>query len=70
MTIKAKLGLLAAGVVGLLAIMIGLVFFQSRDILNNQVNATGLEAAPNLAQQVNQYLGKLECFRQPKMPPV
>lgn len=29
MTIKAKLGLLAAGVVGLLAIMIGLVFFQS-----------------------------------------
>ena len=50
MTIKAKLGLLAAGVVGLLAIMIGLVFFQSRDILNNQVNATGLEAAPNLAQ--------------------
>ncbi len=35
MTIKAKLGLLAAGVVGLLAIMIGLVFFQSRDILNN-----------------------------------
>ena len=62
MTIKAKLGLLAAGVVGLLAIMIGLVFFQSRDILNNQVNATGLEAAPNLAQQVNQYLGKLEAI--------
>ena len=62
MTIKAKLGLLAAGVVGLLAIMIGLVFFQSRDILNNQVNTTGLETAPNLAQQVNQYLGKLEAI--------
>ena len=62
LTIKARLTLLGSGTVVLLSAMIGLVFFQSRDILNNQVNATGLEAAPNLAQQVNQYLSKLEAI--------
>ena len=47
LTIKTKLGILAVGVVGLLTVMIGLVYFQSRDILNKQVNTVGLESAPS-----------------------
>ena len=62
LTIKTKLGILAVGVVGLLTVMIGLVYFQSRDILNKQVNTVGLETVQNVAQQVNQYLGKLEAI--------
>ena len=62
LTIKTKLGILAVGVVGLLAVMIGLVYFQSRDILNKQVNTVGLETVQNVAVQVNQYLGKLEAI--------
>ena len=62
MTIKAKLLWLAAGVVAALTAMTGLVFFQSRNILNDQVNSVGLETATSCAREVDQFFDKIETI--------
>ena len=61
MTIKAKLIGLALGVAAALAAMTGLVFFQSRNILEGQVNTVGVATAVQSAREVDLFFEKIEA---------
>ncbi|EFQ24697.1 methyl-accepting chemotaxis sensory transducer with Cache sensor [Aminomonas paucivorans DSM 12260] len=61
MTIKAKLGLLGAGLACLLALMAGTVYLQGRNVLSRQADTVGLATAENGAREMDQYFGKLEA---------
>lgn len=63
MSISKKLLMLAIGIVVLLGGMVTLMAFQSKSVLNEQVNVLGLESVNSGAREVDQYFDKLKPYR-------
>lgn len=60
LSIKAKFILLSVGVVAILAVMVGIGFFENRKITENQINSMGLDTAKSAATQVDLYFDRLD----------
>ncbi|ACZ19870.1 hypothetical protein Taci_1656 [Thermanaerovibrio acidaminovorans DSM 6589] len=64
MTIRGKLLLLAAGVTALMVVMVGVVTYNSYQMLNRQVNTAGAEMIQDRALQVDLYFDRLSAVAQ------
>jgi methyl-accepting chemotaxis protein len=62
LSIKAKFVLLSVGVVAILAVMVGIGFFENRKIMEGQINSMGLDTAKNAANEVDLYFDRLEAI--------
>lgn len=62
MSISKKLLMLAIGIVVLLGGMVSLMAFQSKSVLNEQVDILGLESVSSGAREVDQYFDKLKTL--------
>lgn len=61
MTIRARLWLLAGGILVVMGAMVGFTYFKATEVLNDQVNRAGMSTARETADAIDLYFGKLEA---------
>ena len=61
MTIRARLWLLAGGILLIMGAMVGFTYIKATEVLNDQVNRAGMSTARETADAIDLYFGKLEA---------